>query len=125
MLTRDELLARQVPRPVGLAILSLVGAAEGLLAPPGVASVLRGVPRSDAVRHHPGLARSPLFGAVIDRSYEDLVTDTLAMQAKGYLAHLPGSRRLGSTDSGRKALAAGRARLGKWLGREIGVSEPA
>jgi ATP-dependent DNA helicase RecQ len=107
-LTPEELRARQVPRPVGLAILKLVAAVEGLLAPSGVANVLRGARGCDAVRAHPQLAGSPLFGSVQDLSYEDLVTDTLAMHAKGFLTSEAGSRRLALDASGRHILTAGR-----------------
>ena len=105
--TREELRARQVPRRIGLAILRLVAAAEGLLAPSGVANVLRGARDSDAVREHPRLAESPLFGSLRDLSYGDLVADTLAMHAKGFLAAAD-SRRLILDAAGRRTLAAGR-----------------
>jgi hypothetical protein len=106
MLTREQLVARQVPRPVGLAILKLVAAADALLAPSGVANVLRGSRGCDAVRAHPHLAESALFGAVTDRSYTDLVTDTLAMHAKGFLSPAANPRRLTPSESGRQALVA-------------------
>ncbi len=106
VLTREQLVSREVPRPVGLAILKLVTAADGLLAPSGVANVLRGSRGCDAVREHPHLAESALFGAVTERSYADLVTDTLAMHAKGFLSPAANPRRLATSESGRQALAS-------------------
>ena len=60
--TREELVARQVPRPVGVAILRLVAAADGVLAASGIANVLRGARGSDAVLGHPELADLPCSG---------------------------------------------------------------
>jgi ATP-dependent DNA helicase RecQ len=107
--TRDELVGRPVPRPVGLGILKLVAAADGVLAPSGVANVLRGSRGCDAVREHPPLTQSPLFGSVKDRSYEDLVADALAMYAKGFLAVVAGSKRFALAESGRRILGGERA----------------
>jgi hypothetical protein len=105
LLTREDLIARPVPRRIGFAILKLVAAAEGPLSPSGIANVLRGSQGCDAVRARPELAASPLFGSVADRSYEDLLADTLAMHAKGFLVPVAGSRRLAPSESGRQALA--------------------
>ena len=118
-LTRNELVERRVPRPVGLAILKLVASADGLLAASGVASILRGSRGCDAVRAYPHLAESGLVGAVKDRSYEDLIADTLAMHSKGFLTPAAGSRRFGLAESGRQALAvaATQARGGGGGGR--------
>jgi ATP-dependent DNA helicase RecQ len=101
-----QLVGRPVPRSVGMAILKLVADADGLLAPSGVANVLRGSRACDAVRAHPHLAESGLFGTVKDRSYEDLVADTLAMHAKGFLTPAADAQRLGLAESGQRALAA-------------------
>jgi ATP-dependent DNA helicase RecQ len=103
--SREELVARQVPRPVGLAILRLVAAADGALAASGIANVLRGARGSDAVLAHPELADSPLFGSVEDREYAELFADTLAMHAKGLLASAAGSKRFVLGESGRRVLA--------------------
>jgi hypothetical protein len=103
--SHEKLVARQVPRPVGLAILRLVAAADGALAASGIANVLRGARDSDAVLAHPELADSPLFGSVRDREYPELFADTLAMHAKGFLASALGSKRFGLGESGRRVLA--------------------
>jgi ATP-dependent DNA helicase RecQ len=103
--TPDELAARPVPRKVGLAILRLVAASEGVLAASGIANVLRGARSSDAVLAHPELADSPLFGSARDREYEELFADTLAMHAKGFLASAPRSKRFALGESGRQVLA--------------------
>ena len=103
--SHEKLVARQVPRPVGLAILRLVAAADGALAASGIASVLRGARGSDAVLAHPELADSPLFGSVSDREYAELFADTLAMHAKGFLASALGSKRFALGESGRRVLA--------------------
>ena len=103
--TREELVARQVPRAVGLAILRLVAAADGVLAASGIANVLRGARGSDAVLGHPELADSPLFGSVRDREYAELFADTLAMHAKGFLASAAGSKRFALGEAGRQVLA--------------------
>jgi ATP-dependent DNA helicase RecQ len=105
LFTREDLIARPVPRRIGFAILKLVAAAAGPLSPSGIANVLRGSRGCDAVRAHPELAASPLFGSVAERSYEDLLADTLAMHAKGFLVPVAVSRRLAPSESGRQALA--------------------
>ena len=107
-LTREELVERRVPRPVGLAILRLVASADGLLVVSGVANVLRGSRGCDALRAYPHLGESELFGALGDRSYEELTTDVLAMHAKGFLRPVSGSRRFGLAESGRQVLAGTR-----------------
>jgi hypothetical protein len=93
---------------VGLAILRLVASADGLLAASGLANVLRGSRGCDALRAHPHLAECDLFGALQDRSDEELTADILAMHAKGFLAPVSGSRRLALAESGRRVLAGAR-----------------
>jgi hypothetical protein len=107
--TREELAVRRVPRSVGLAILRLVASADGALAASGVADILRGSRGCDALRAHPHLAGSELFGALGDRDHEELTADALAMHAKGFLTPVSGSRRFGLTESGRHVLAGARA----------------
>jgi len=85
-------------------ILGLVHERGGLLAPSGIANVLRGAARCDAVLTHPELMSSSFFAILRGRDYRALVCDVAAMRCKGYLA-TESRGRLVVTASGRDALA--------------------
>jgi ATP-dependent DNA helicase RecQ len=108
--TMEELSACQVPRKIGLAILSAVAKNAGLLSPSGLANLLKGSRSSDAIKRAPALAEQPEFGAAAGDAYEALLQHVLAMLAKGYLTWAAeGRKRLALTSQGRKIIAPARA----------------
>jgi ATP-dependent DNA helicase RecQ len=101
----EEMTGRKVPRPVGLAILRVFAAAGRPLPVYLVANVLAGS-RKRILRNRDLVALEE-FGAARDRGYDELMLDTLAMWAKGYLTPVSGRvKRLELTEQGKSTLAS-------------------
>jgi ATP-dependent DNA helicase RecQ len=94
----DDLKDRQVPRRLGLAILQVF--AESSRPIPVYMTANLVTKRTEVEVRHEG------FGQ--ERAHDELILDTLAMWAKGYLAKAPGRlKRLELSDKGKEALRIG------------------
>ena len=101
----EELKSRAVPRQVGVAVLAVVAEAEAGLSPSAITNLLIGSRRCDAVMKDPRLAELKNFGVLKGRTYGDVLTDVLAMYAKGYLCPSTSSKRLALSPQGAAVLA--------------------
>ncbi len=82
--TVGDLKAREVPRPVGLLILSLLGEDSGPFAPSMAVAILRGGERNARTRP-PEFKALPQWQTCSKIPYTELLGHVLAMHAKGYL----------------------------------------
>lgn len=103
--TIEELKKHSIPRSTGLNILKLVSLSDASLTPSGIAGILIGSKFYRVIKTIPQLRNLNLFGVEKRKSYDTLLSDTLALWSKGYLTtSTPKSKKLMLTEKGKSFL---------------------